>query len=351
MIQIKKNIIISGPCSVESSEQVIETAKKLADTGKVDYLRGGIWKPRTRPGSFEGMGSIALPWLLEAKRESGLPTAVEVATAAQVEEALKYDVDLLWIGARTTVNPFSVQEVADALRGVNKKVFIKNPINPDLELWIGALERIEKAGVEEIGLIHRGFSSYGNTQYRNAPMWHIAIEMRRRYPELTLICDPSHIAGSRHLLYSVAQRALDLNYDGLMIESHRNPDEALSDAKQQVSPEDFGLLLDKLVWRIEKIDSGEFATALEKFREQINHIDDELFQLLAQRMRIADQIGQYKKMNGVTILQASRWNEIYDKALKKCQDLNLSDNFIQKYLEAIHLESIRHQNEVMNKPE
>ncbi|MFN4123701.1 MAG: chorismate mutase [Flavobacteriales bacterium] len=345
----KKTIIISGPCSVESDTQVIETAKKLAATGKVDYLRGGIWKPRTRPGSFEGMGAQALPWLLAAKQESGLPTAVEVATAKQVEDALKHEVDLLWIGARTTVNPFSVQEVADALQGVEKTILIKNPVNPDLELWIGALERIQKAVNGEIGLIHRGFSSFGNTQYRNAPMWHIAIEMRRRFPDLIMICDPSHIGGNRELIQSIAQRAVDLNYDGLMIESHLTPDLALSDAKQQVTPEEFEQIINKIIWRSEKVDSSEFSNALDKLREQINQIDDELYQLLAQRMRVADQIGLYKKQNGVTILQASRWNEIFDKAMLKCHDLNLSDTFIQKYLEAIHIESIRHQNEVMNK--
>src|ERR671938_1115120 len=239
----KRPLIISGPCSAETEEQVLETATRLAKTGKVDMLRAGIWKPRTRPGSFEGIGTKGLPWLLQAKKVSGLPVAVEVATAKQVEDALHFDIDVLWIGARTTVNPFSVQEVADALRGVDVPVLIKNPINPDLELWTGAVERVAKAGIRQIGLIHRGFSSYGNSEYRNAPMWHLAIEMKRRNPELLIINDPSHICGRRDILLDVAQEAIDLDFDGLMIESHIDPDNAWSDAKQQVTPERLSELL------------------------------------------------------------------------------------------------------------
>src|SRR5215204_2433917 len=251
----KRPLIISGPCSAETEEQVLETATRLAATGKIDVLRAGIWKPRTRPGSFEGIGTKGLPWLQAAKKATGLPTAVEVATGKQVEDALHFDVDVLWIGARTTVNPFSVQEVADALRGVKNPVLIKNPINPDLELWQGALERVAKAGVKEIGFIHRGFSSYGNTEYRNAPMWHLAIEMHRRYPDMLMINDPSHICGRRDILLDVAQQAIDLDFDGLMIESHIDPDNAWSDASQQITPEQLALMLGEIIWRKEDINS------------------------------------------------------------------------------------------------
>src|SRR3954447_4975992 len=317
----KRPLIISGPCSAETEEQLVATAQRLAKTGKVDMLRAGIWKPRTKPGMFEGIGTKGLPWLQQAKKLTGLPTTVEVATAKQVEDALTFDVDVLWIGARTTVNPFSVQEVADALRGVDVPVLIKNPINPDLELWIGAVERVAKAGIKQIGLIHRGFSSYGNTQYRNAPMWHLAIEMKRRNPELMMINDPSHISGNRVLLLSVAQKAIDLDYDGLMLESHIDPDNAWSDAKQQVTPERLVEILDGIKWRHETTDQKEFVVALEKLREQINHVDDELMQLLGQRMKVAEKIGEYKKNNDITILQTNRWNEILERATKKGEAL------------------------------
>ena len=334
----KKPLIISGPCSAETEAQVLETAQRLANTGKVDMLRAGIWKPRTRPGSFEGVGTKGLVWLQQAKKLTGLPTTVEVATGKQAEDALHFEVDMLWIGARTTVNPFSVQDVADALRGADVPVFIKNPINPDLELWIGAVERIAKAGIKTIGLIHRGFSAYGNTEYRNAPMWHLAIEMKRRNPELKIINDPSHICGRRDILLEVAQKAIDLDYDGLMIESHIDPDNAWSDAKQQVTPE-------KLA---EDVDSKEFHVALEKLRQQINHLDDEMMQILSQRMSLAEKIGQYKKENNITILQTSRWNEILERAFKKGDKIGLSNEFITKYFDAVHMESINHQNKIMN---
>src|ERR671927_890500 len=272
----KRPLIIAGPCSAETEEQVIETAVRLQKTSKVDMLRAGIWKPRTRPGSFEGIGTKGLPWLQKAKQLTGIPVAVEVATAKQVEDALHFEIDVLWIGARTTVNPFSVQEVADALRGVDVPVLIKNPINPDLELWIGAVERVAKAGIKQIGLIHRGFSSYGNTQYRNAPMWHLAIEMKRRNPELLLNNDPSHICGRRDILMDVAQEAIDLDYDGLIIESHIDPDKAWSDAKQQITPERLAEMLDSIIWRREDTASAEYHAAHEKLRQQINHLDDEL---------------------------------------------------------------------------
>lgn len=347
-VMTKKPLIISGPCSAETEAQVLETARQLAATGKVDVLRAGIWKPRTRPGSFEGIGTKGLPWMQQAKKETGLPTAVEVATAKQVEDALHFDVDILWVGARTTVNPFSVQEIADALRGVEVPVLIKNPINPDLELWLGAVERIAKAGIKSIGLIHRGFSSYGNTEYRNAPMWHLAIEMKRRYPEMMIINDPSHICGRRDILLDVAQKAIDLDFDGLMIESHIDPDNAWSDAKQQVTPERLAELLDTIIWRKEDINSEAYHAALEKFRQQINHLDDELMQILGQRMKIAEKIGEFKKNNNITILQTNRWNEILERATSKGDKLGLSKEFITKYFDAVHMESINHQNKIMN---
>jgi chorismate mutase len=344
----KRPLIISGPCSAETEEQVIQTATRLAATGKVDILRAGIWKPRTRPGSFEGIGTKGLPWLQQAKKESGLPVAVEVATAKQVEDALHFGVDVLWIGARTTVNPFSVQDVADALKGADVPVLIKNPINPDLELWIGAVERVANAGIKNIGLIHRGFSSYGNTEYRNAPMWHLAIEMKRRNPGMLLINDPSHICGRRDILMDVAQKAIDLDFDGLIIESHIDPDNAWSDAKQQVTPERLGEMISSIVWRTEEIDSEELHAVMEKMRQQINQLDDELLQLIGQRMKVADKIGQYKKDNNITILQTNRWNAILERAYERGEKLGLSQEFITKYFDAVHMESINHQNKIMN---
>jgi len=344
----KRPLIISGPCSAETEEQTVQTIERLAKTGKVDMVRAGIWKPRTRPGSFEGIGTKGLPWLQRARQLTGLPVMVEVATGKQVEDALHFDIDVLWIGARTTVNPFSVQEVADALRGVDVPVLVKNPINPDIELWTGAVERVAKAGIKQIGLIHRGFSSYGNTEYRNAPMWHLAIEMKRRTPGMMMINDPSHISGRRDILLDVAQKAIDLDMDGLIIETHIDPDKAWSDAKQQITPERLAELLDSIKWRHETTTEKDFITALEKLREQINHIDDELIQLLGQRMKIADQIGEYKKANNITILQTNRWNSILEKAFAKGEKLHLSKEFITKYYDAVHMESINHQNKIMN---
>ena len=346
----KRPLIISGPCSAETEEQVIATAQRLAATGKVDMLRAGIWKPRTKPGMFEGVGAKGLPWLQQAKKLTGIPTTVEVATGKQVQDALTFDVDVLWIGARTTVNPFSVQEVADALRGTNVPVMIKNPINPDLELWSGAVERIARAGVSQIGLIHRGFSSYGNTEYRNAPMWHLAIEMKLKHPGMPIINDPSHICGRRDILAEVAQKAIDLDYDGLMIETHIDPDNAWSDAKQQITPEQLEVMLDNIIWRKEDISSPEYHAALEKLRQQINQIDDELMLLLGRRMKIAEQIGNYKRENNITILQTTRWNEIIERACIKGDKLGLSKEFITKYFDAVHMESINHQKEVMDHP-
>ena len=344
----KRPLIISGPCSAETEEQVMETAVRLQKTGRVDMMRAGIWKPRTRPGSFEGIGTKGLPWLQKARQITGIPVAVEVATAKQVEDALHFDVDVVWIGARTTVNPFSVQDVADALRGVDIPVLIKNPINPDLELWIGAVERVAKAGIKQIGLIHRGFSSYGNTEYRNAPMWHLAIEMKRRNPGMLMINDPSHICGRRDILQEVAQTAIDLDYDGLIIESHIDPDKAWSDAKQQITPERLGEMLSDIRWRKEDVPSAEYHAALEKLRQQINQLDDELMQVIGQRMKISEKIGEYKKENNITILQTNRWNAILDKAYKQGDKTGLSREFVTKFFDALHMESINRQNKVMN---
>ncbi|MFN8248228.1 MAG: chorismate mutase [Ferruginibacter sp.] len=341
-------VLISGPCSAETKEQVLETARRLATIGKVDMLRAGIWKPRTKPGMFEGVGTEGLKWLQEAKAETGLPLTVEVATGRHVQEALEHGIDVLWIGARTTVNPFSVQEVADALRGVNVPVLVKNPINPDLELWSGAIERLQKAGQQNIGMIHRGFSSYGNTDYRNAPMWHLPIEMKRRFPGMLLICDPSHICGNRAMLQEVAQVSIDLDFGGLMLESHIDPDNAWSDAKQQVTPERLNEIFESLTWRKENTSAAGFVNALSSLREQINQVDDELLTLIGRRMKLADKIGEYKRDNNITILQTNRWNEILDRAFVKGAQLGLSKEFIVRYFDAVHMESINHQNKVMN---
>lgn len=344
----KRPLIISGPCSAETEEQLLSTAQRLAATGKINMLRAGIWKPRTKPGMFEGVGAKGLPWLQKAKKITGLPTTVEVATAKQVQDALTFDVDVLWIGARTTVNPFSVQEVADALRGVDVPVLIKNPVNPDMELWSGAVERIARAGIKNIGLIHRGFSSYGNTEYRNAPMWHLAIDMKLKYPEMPFLNDPSHICGRRDILMDTMQKAVDLDYDGFIIESHIDPDNAWSDAKQQVTPEKLAEMLGAIIWRKEDVVSEAYHAALEKLRQQINQLDDELMQILSQRMKIAEQIGKYKKENNITILQTSRWNEIIERATAKGDKIGLSKEFITKYFDAVHMESINHQKKVLD---
>jgi chorismate mutase len=344
----KKPILISGPCSAETEEQVMQTAIRLKATGKVDVLRAGIWKPRTKPGLFEGIGVEGLKWLRNAKKETGLPVTVEVATARHVEEAIYHDVDILWIGARTTVNPFSVQEVANALRGTDIPVLIKNPVHPDLELWSGAIERMQKAGITNIGLIHRGFSSYGNIDYRNAPMWHLPIEMKRRYPGMIMICDPSHICGNRTSLQEISQKSIDLDFGGLMIETHIDPDNAWSDAKQQITPERLNEMVMELIWRSDDSTEQEFINALLHLREQINQVDDELLTLIGQRMKLADLIGTYKRDNNITILQTNRWNEILQRAFNKGEQLGLSKEFIVRYFDAVHLESISHQNKIMN---
>ncbi|WP_118975487.1 chorismate mutase [Taibaiella koreensis] len=341
-------LIIAGPCSAETEEQVVETALRLKATGKVHALRAGIWKPRTRPGNFEGVGAQGLPWLQKAKELTGLPYGVEVATAKQLEEALRHDADFVWIGARTTANPFSVQEVADALQGVQLPVMIKNPVNPDMELWTGALERVMKAGIEAVALIHRGFSAYGHTDFRNAPMWQLAIEMKRRFPGLPFLIDPSHICGNRHLLQEVTQNAMDLDYDGLIIESHRDPDQAWSDASQQITPERLLTMLGDIVWRKEEVLSEEMHMHLEKLRHQIDRLDDELLRLLHDRMKISEQIGEYKKAHNITILQTERWNQILERVCRNGEKAGLSKEFITQYYDAIHMESIKHQDAIMN---
>lgn len=345
----KRPLIIAGPCSVESREQTLASCGAIAATGLVDALRAGIWKPRTMPGGFEGVGEKGLEWLIEARAQTGLPIIIEVATAAHVQSALRAGIDMLWIGARTTVNPFSVQEIADALRGVKMPILIKNPMNPDLGLWAGAVERIHGAGIEEIGLIHRGFSGFAVSEYRNAPMWHLALEMRLRMPELPMICDPSHICGARELLADVAQEAANLNYDGLIIESHINPDVALSDAGQQLTPAALGELLRSIVWRESTTEQPEFLDEIERLRQQIDLYDDEMFALLSRRMRVAEDMGEAKRRNSVTIFQPARWEKIKQKFLAESADLGLSRQFVGELLDAIHVESITHQNRILNK--
>lgn len=342
----KKGLVIAGPCSAENEQQLLRTASELAHVGKIDVLRAGIWKPRTNPGGFEGAGTRGLSWLLKAKQLTGLKTAVEVATAKHVEDALSFEVDILWIGARTTVNPFSVQQIADALKGHNVPVLIKNPVNPDFKLWIGAVERFQKCGLTDIGLIHRGFTSYGNTEYRNVPMWQIPIEMKRLFPELPMICDPSHICGNRQSLLSVSQKSVDLDYDGLIIESHFDPDSALTDKNQQITPEELKKLLEGLVYKNASSEEEAFLKDLENLREQINHLDEELISLISNRMKVAKQIGEIKKKSKITVLQSNRYNEILDRAIKKGNQVGLSIDFIKSYLEAIHIESIRIQNAI-----
>lgn len=344
----KRPFIISGPCSAETEEQLLQTALQLKANGKVDLFRAGIWKPRTRPGQFEGIGSIGLEWMKTVKKITGFSTTIEVANSKQVEEALDNNIDVLWLGARTVANPFSVQEIANVLYGVNVPILIKNPTNPDLELWTGAVERISKAGISNIGLVHRGFSVYGVTDYRNAPMWHLAIEMQRRYPDAMFLCDPSHICGNRNMLQTIAQKSIDLNYDGLMIESHIEPDNALSDAKQQITPDVLNTILTNLIWRHEITNCEENRNILENLRQEINNLDDELIQLLGKRMQIADDIGKFKKENNITILQTNRWNEILLKIFSKGEQIGLSKEFLAKYFDAVHMESINHQNKVMN---
>jgi len=346
---IEKPIIIAGPCSVETEEQVLETARRLKTTGRVHMLRGGIWKPRTRPNSFEGVGQIGLPWLIAAQNETGLPAITEVANTLHVEQALKAGFKKLWIGARTTVNPFTVQEIAEAVQGINDlEILVKNPVNPDVNLWIGAVERFLNSGIEDVHAVHRGFSSFKSKKFRNEPMWEIPLALKSEFPKIKLLCDPSHICGRRDLLAEVSQKAIDLLYDGLMIESHITPDEAWSDAQQQVTPEQLNELLKNLILRKEYSSDSVFKKNLEALRVEINSIDQELINLLLKRMQIVQQIGKYKGENQITILQPQRWEEIKQTHISIAKEVGLSEAFIEKYLEAIHLESIRLQTKVMN---
>lgn len=348
----KRPLIIAGPCSAETKEQTIETAMQLARSGRVDVIRAGVWKPRTQPGTFEGIGEPGLQWLCEVKQATGLPIAVEVANRSHVELALKYGVDLLWIGARTTVSPFAVQEIAESLHDNHEvAILIKNPMTPDIDLWSGAVNRLINEGVprENIGLIHRGFSYFGHSKYRNPPMWHMIFEMRSRFPDMMMICDPSHICGCRPLLYGIAQQAADLCYDGLIIESHICPDKAWSDASQQVTPDDCISMIDNVMWRAKTTEDPEFTSEMNLCRQKIDQIDSELFELLSERMRTSDKIGEIKKASNVAILQSNRWDEICRRMLSMTREMGLSEEFVSSILETIHMESISRQNEIMNK--
>lgn len=340
----ERPFVIAGPCSAETEEQVMTTARQLADKGCHNF-RAGVWKPRTKPGGFEGKGEEALPWLKEVKDETGMLVSTEVATPEHVELALKYDVDILWVGARTTANPFAMQALADSLKGVDVPVFVKNPVNPDLELWIGGMERINQAGVKRIAAIHRGFSSYDKKIYRNTPMWQIPIELRRRIPNLPIICDPSHIGGRRELIAPLCQQAMDLGFDGLIVESHCSPDEAWSDAKQQVTPDVLDYILSLLVVRDETVTTE----GITQLRRQIDDFDNQLMDLLSKRMRVCREIGQYKKEHNMTVLQPARYNEILDKRGAQGSLCGMSPEFVAKVFEQIHEESVRQQLEIVTK--
>lgn len=344
-----KKILIAGPCGAESEDQVLETARAIAAGGQTSLFRAGVWKPRTRPGAFEGMGEQALPWMQRVKAETGLPVTIEIATAAHTEMALKAGIDVLWIGARTTVNPFSVQEIADVLKGVDIPVLVKNPVNPDLQLWFGALERLNRAGIRKLGAIHRGFSTGTKTQYRNAPLWEMAIALRSACHELPIINDPSHISGRRDLIESVAQQALDLNVDGLMIETHRDPATALSDAAQQLTPALLHQILAKLVVREPGCGDEDFGKQLNSLRAVIDGIDAEMVQALARRMQVVEEIGAYKKEHSVTILQIERWLEILRSRTAQGESLGIEREIITELCQLLHKASIKRQTEVMNR--
>lgn len=343
-IEDKRPIVIAGPCSAETEEQVMDTATQLAAKG-IRIFRAGIWKPRTKPGGFEGVGAVGLPWLQRVQKELGMLVSTEVATPRHVEAALEAGVDILWIGARTVANPFAMQELADSLRGADVPVLVKNPVNPDLELWIGGLERINGAGIKRLGVIHRGFSSYDKRIYRNLPMWHIPIELRRRIPDLPIFGDPSHIGGARELVAPLSQQAMDLGFAGLIVESHCTPDSAWSDAKQQVTPDVLDFILDKLIIR----DIKQTTESLETLRRQIDEIDNSIIELLAKRMRISREIGQYKREHNMTVVQTGRYTEILDKRGVQGVLCGMSCDFMKTIFEAIHEESVRQQIDVMNK--
>ena len=334
-------LIVSGPCSVETREQLLETAEGLSKIGKINVLRGGIWKPRTRPDAFEGIGAEGLPWMQEAKKRYGFLTMTEVAVPEHVELALRYDIDILWVGARTVVNPFSVQELADCLRGSDVPVFVKNPLAPDVKLWLGALERLESAGMTCIGGIHRGFSSYDETPYRNAPLWEIPIELKRLRPDIPIITDVSHICGCRDLLQDIAQKALDLGTKGFMIETHCNPEKALTDAKQQITPESLKKALENLVVRNNVVNDDEFV--IKNLRNEIDIIDDELLNLISKRMNVSEKIGEFKKKHKITVLQMDRWKNVLDDHINKGVKLGLNANSVKEIFEIIHKDSIDKQ--------
>ena len=344
---LEKPVIIAGPCSAESEAQVLSTANEISKNKKVSIFRSGIWKPRTRPKSFEGVGEKGLAWLQKVKKETGLLTATEVATPKHIELCIKNEIDVLWIGARTCSNPFSVQELANAAEGADLAIFIKNPINPDLELWIGAIERFAAKGIKKIGAIHRGFFPFEKTPFRNIPKWEIFIELKRRFPNLPILNDPSHISGSKKYIKEISQKALDLAADGLMIETHFNPEQALSDKEQQIKPKELSDLLSKLTFRKSDIQSIDFTNQLEQFREQIDSIDLQMLELLSQRMKIVENIGKYKCENDVTILQLRRWEKIISSRMETGKNLGLSEEFILKLLQLVHKESIQKQVEIM----
>ena len=341
-------LIIAGPCSAETEEQLFETTAAIKEQG-IDLIRAGVWKPRTRPNSFEGVGVEALGWISKIKKELNVKFAIEIANAQHVYESLKYGVDVLWIGARSTVSPFIVQEIADALRGCDVPVLVKNPINPDLALWIGAFERLSQAGITKMGAIHRGFSSHQKTRYRNVPTWQIPIELKRQIPEMPMICDPSHIAGKREMVAEISQKALDLNYDGLIIETHRDPENAWSDARQQITPAFLGEMISTLKVRKSTSEDIDYITHLEDLRTQIDHADREMLEAIAMRMNLVGQIGAVKKESNVAAFQLDRWNEVFKTRTEWAKGLQINEKFVTELFNLIHVESIKKQTEVMDK--
>lgn len=345
---IDNPLLIAGPCSLETEDQTMETARLLAKDKRVHVFRGGVWKPRTRPGSFEGVGSVGLKWLQQVKEETGLPVGAEVANAKHTEEALKAGLDVLWIGARSTASPFVVQEIADVLKGTDSVVMIKNPVNPDVQLWMGAVERVSQAGIKNIVGIHRGFTPFRETKYRNYPNWKTVIEIKRLMPNLPIICDPSHISGKREYLSEISQKAFDMGMDGLMVESHRDPSCALSDAGQQLTPANLGEMLDKLVIRLENTDNPDFENQLDVLRNRIDAIDSELLEILASRVEIVKQIGKYKRDNNVTALQINRWTQLMENRIKLGKTMSLNETFVKILFQLVHEDSVRMQTEIMD---
>ena len=345
---IDNPLLIAGPCSLETEQQALDTARLLAKDKRVFAYRGGVWKPRTRPGSFEGIGSIGLKWLQMVKEETGLLVGTEIANAQHTEEALNAGLDIIWIGARSTASPFVVQEIADVLKGTDTVVMVKNPVNPDVQLWMGAIERIYQAGIKNIVGIHRGFTPFRETKYRNYPNWQTFIELRRLMPNLPIICDPSHIAGKREYLFEISQKAFDMGMDGLMLESHIDPSCALSDAAQQLTPADLAKLLDKLVIRHENANNPDFENQLDVLRNRIDSIDNELLETLAARIAITKEIGRYKKENNVTALQMGRWTQLMESRVNLGKKLEINETFVKILFQLIHEDSVRMQTEIMD---